>query len=48
MDLRMQGGGETHECDRCGEILPTEQELEKHIAEEHQGAGVRTQVLIDC
>jgi uncharacterized C2H2 Zn-finger protein len=32
---RAQGGGETHECERCGEVFQTEQELERHIAERH-------------
>jgi uncharacterized C2H2 Zn-finger protein len=40
MHVRAQGGGETHECDRCGETFPTEQELEQHVAEEHSDAGV--------
>ncbi|HSL09817.1 MAG TPA: hypothetical protein VLA82_00680 [Actinomycetota bacterium] len=35
MHARAQGGGETHTCERCGEVLPTEQELERHMQESH-------------
>ena len=37
MDVRAQGGGETHTGERCGEVLPTEQELERHMRAEHGG-----------
>lgn len=37
MDTKAQGGGDSHECDRCGETFPTEQELEQHIADRHKG-----------
>jgi hypothetical protein len=37
MEFRMQGGGDAHECERCGETFPTEQELESHVAKRHQG-----------
>ncbi len=40
MDLRAQGGGDAHECDRCGATFPTDQELEQHVAEEHTDAGM--------
>jgi hypothetical protein len=30
-----QGGGETHECPTCGEELPTEEELRRHLDESH-------------
>jgi hypothetical protein len=35
--IRAQGGGELHECERCGEKLPTEEELRRHVAERHGG-----------
>lgn len=35
MDIRSQGGGDSHECDRCGETFPTEKELADHIAQRH-------------
>jgi hypothetical protein len=37
MDTRAQGGGDSHECDMCGETFPTEQELEQHVADRHAG-----------
>lgn len=37
MDIRSQGGGDAHECDRCAETFPTEQELEQHVADRHAG-----------
>jgi uncharacterized C2H2 Zn-finger protein len=42
MDERAQGGGETHECDRCGEVLPTEEELRRHVDERHGTSDDRT------
>ena len=30
-----QGGGDAHECPICGEELPTEEELRRHIEETH-------------
>ena len=39
MDVRAQGGGDTHTCEQCGEVLPTEQELERHMQEAHGGGG---------
>ncbi len=38
MQTRAQGGGESHECDRCGETFPTEQELQQHVADRHADA----------
>lgn len=38
MFLDDQGGGETHTCEECGEVLPTEQELDEHRRDRH-GAG---------
>jgi hypothetical protein len=38
MDERAQGGGETHTCEECGEVLPTAQELERHRQERHGGS----------
>jgi hypothetical protein len=35
VDVRAQGGGETHTCDVCGEVLPTEQELQQHREQQH-------------
>ena len=35
MATRSQGGGDTHECDQCGESFPTEQELQQHVGEAH-------------
>jgi hypothetical protein len=35
MDHRMQGGGEAHECERCGQGFPTEAELDEHIRNGH-------------
>jgi uncharacterized C2H2 Zn-finger protein len=35
MAISAQGGGETFTCGECGKTLPTEQELERHIASEH-------------
>jgi len=31
MSIRGQGGGKVHECERCGEGLPTQEELERHV-----------------
>ena len=38
MDEHAQGGGETHTCEECGEVLPTAQELERHRQERHAGS----------
>lgn len=38
MDVRAQGGGETHTCEHCGEVFPTEQELEQHRQQNHAGS----------
>jgi hypothetical protein len=38
MQERAQGGGEIHTCDECGEVLPTEQELEQHRQQQHGGS----------
>jgi len=38
-EVRAQGGGETHECDRCGETFPTAEELERHVTERHADAS---------
>lgn len=28
-------GGETGHCDICGKLFPTEEDLSKHLADEH-------------
>ena len=38
MSIRGQGGGEVHECERCGESFPTQEELERHVEDRHQEA----------
>jgi hypothetical protein len=35
METRAQGGGEAHICERCGERLPTQEESDRHIQEQH-------------
>jgi hypothetical protein len=35
METRAQGGGETHECGRCGESFATQEELDRHMQEQH-------------
>jgi hypothetical protein len=42
MAVRDQGGGEVHECPTCGEEFPTEEELQRHIDESHQGGAAPT------
>jgi Zinc finger, C2H2 type len=38
MSGRAQGGGEIHECERCGENFPTAEELQRHMRERHSEA----------
>jgi uncharacterized C2H2 Zn-finger protein len=47
MVFRNQGGGEVHECPTCGEEFPTEDELQRHIDESHQGGATPTVILDD-
>jgi uncharacterized C2H2 Zn-finger protein len=45
MAIRDQGGGEAHECPTCGEEFPTDDELQRHIDETHQGGATPTVIL---
>ena len=42
MDTQAQGGGVTHRCDFCEEAFATQEELERHVKEQHPDVGDRS------
>ncbi len=42
MDTQARGGGVTHRCDFCEEAFATQEELERHVKEQHADVGDRS------
>jgi Zinc finger, C2H2 type len=35
METQAQDGGKTHTCDLCGEVFATQEDLDRHLREQH-------------